>query len=40
MSWFFKDNEKIFNLKQMDKKKLMYRVMPHLLGEIMTKYFR
>ena len=40
MKWFFKDSEKIFNLKDMDKKKLMYRVMPHLLGEIMTKYFR
>lgn len=40
MNWFFKDSEKIFNLKEMDKKKLMYRVMPHLLGEIMTKYFR
>lgn len=40
MSWFFKDNEKIFNLKGMDPQKLMYRVMPHLLAEIMTKYFR
>ena len=40
MSWFFKGNEKIFNLKEMDTKKLMYRVMPHLMAEIMTKYFR
>ena len=40
MSWFFKDNEKVFNLKGLDPQKLMYRVMPHLLAEIMTKYFR
>lgn len=40
MSWFFKDSEKIFNLKALDKDRLMYRVMPHLLAEIMTKYFR
>ena len=40
MSWFFKDNEKTFNLKDLPSKTLMYRVMPHLLAEIMTKYFR
>ena len=40
MSWFFKDNEKTFNLKELDPQRLMYRVMPHLLAEIMTKYFR
>ncbi len=40
MKWFFKDNQKIFNLKGMDKDRLIYRVMPHLLAEIMTKYFR
>lgn len=40
MGWFFKDSEKIFNLKEMDTERLMYRVMPHLLAEIMTKYFR
>ena len=40
MSWFFKDNEKTFNLKELDPERLMYRVMPHLLAEIMTKYFR
>ncbi|MCB0378970.1 MAG: acyltransferase family protein [Bdellovibrionales bacterium] len=41
MDWFFKkDNEKIFNLKDLDRKTLMYRVMPHFLGEVMTKYFR
>ncbi len=40
MSWFFKDNQKTFNLKELDPQRLMYRVMPHLLGEIMTKYFR
>lgn len=40
MGWFFKGNEKILNLKELDTQKLMYRVMPHLLAEIMTKYFR
>lgn len=40
MGWFFKDNEKTFNLKELDPERLMYRVMPHLLAEIMTKYFR
>ncbi len=40
MGWFFKDNQKTFNLKELDPQRLMYRVMPHWLGEIMTKYFR
>ena len=40
MKWFFKDNEKIFNLKGMNPADLIYRVMPHLMGEIMSKYFR
>lgn len=40
MRWFFKDNQKTFNLKDLNPQDLMYRVMPHLLAEIMTKYFR
>lgn len=40
MKWLFNDNEKIFNLKVLPTKTLMYRVMPQLFAEIMTKYFR
>lgn len=40
MGWFFKDIEKTLNLKDLDKNRLMYRVMPHFIAEIMTKYFR
>ncbi len=40
MNWFFKDSEKKFNLKEVASQKVMYRVMPRLFAEIMTKYFR
>jgi len=40
INFFKKSQEKIFNLKQMDKEALLYRVFPHFLMEIMRKYFR
>lgn len=40
MRRFFKDIEKSLNLKDLDPNRLMYRVMPQVLAEIMTKYFR
>ncbi len=40
MAWFFKDNEYWANLKDFDSKQLMYRVMPQLVAEIMSRYFR
>lgn len=41
MSYFFKNpGEKIFNLKDLSKDALLYRVMPHFMMEIMRKYFR
>lgn len=40
INFFKKSQEKIFNLKQMDKETLIYRVFPHFLMEIMRKYFR
>lgn len=40
INFFKKPNEKIFNLKNLDQETLLYRVMPHLLLEIMRKYFR
>lgn len=40
MSWFFKDIEKTLNLKDLDKERLMYRVMPQFVAEIMSRYFR
>lgn len=35
-----KPNEKIFDLKNLDRDTLIYRVLPRLLLEIMRKYFR
>lgn len=35
-----KPNEKIFNLANLDKDTLIYRVLPRLLLEIMRRYFR
>lgn len=40
MKAFFEKNEKIFNLKSMDKDLLLYRVMPRFVLEIIRKYFR
>lgn len=41
MKYFFKKpGEKIFNLKELSKDALLYQVMPHLMMEIMRKYFR
>lgn len=40
MRRFFKDIEKSLNLKDLDPNRLMYRVIPQVLAEIMTKYFR
>ncbi len=40
INFFKKPNEKIFNLKNLDKDTLIYRVLPRLLMEIMRKYFR
>jgi 1-acyl-sn-glycerol-3-phosphate acyltransferase len=41
MNWFFKKiNEKTKALKDMSSEELVYRVFPHFLGEIMTKYLR
>lgn len=41
MRYFFKKpNEKIFGLKDLDPERLMYRVMPYLMMEVMRKYFR
>lgn len=39
-NFFEKPTEKIFNLKELDKDTLLYRVMPRLMLEIMRKYFR
>jgi 1-acyl-sn-glycerol-3-phosphate acyltransferase len=39
-NFFEKPTEKIFNLKELDKETLLYRVMPRLLLEIARKYFR
>lgn len=35
-----KPNEKIFGLMSLDRDTLIYRVLPHLLMEILRKYFR
>lgn len=35
-----KPNEKIFDLKNLDRETLIYRVLPRLLMEILRKYFR
>ncbi len=40
MAWFLKDNEYWENLKELDSKQLMYRVMPQLFAEMMSRYFR
>lgn len=41
MKWFFKKmSEKTKALKEMAPEELVYRVIPHFLGEIMTKYLR
>ncbi len=40
INFFKKPNEKIFNLKNLDRDALIYRVLPRLLMEIMRKYFR
>ncbi len=41
MNWFFKKlNEKTKALAELSTEELVYRVMPHFLGEIMTKYLR
>jgi 1-acyl-sn-glycerol-3-phosphate acyltransferase len=40
INFFKKPNEKIFNLKALDRDALIYRVLPRFLMEIMRKYFR
>ncbi|MGE0631029.1 MAG: lysophospholipid acyltransferase family protein [Pseudobdellovibrionaceae bacterium] len=40
INFFGKPNQKIFGLKDLDKDTLLYRVMPHLMMEILRKYFR
>jgi len=40
MKNFFERNEKIFNLKDLDRDLLLYRVMPRFVLEIIRKYFR
>jgi 1-acyl-sn-glycerol-3-phosphate acyltransferase len=40
INFFKKPKEKIFDLKNLDQETLIYRVLPHLLLEIMRKYFR
>lgn len=40
INFFKKSQEKIFNLAELDKETLLYRVLPHFLMEIMRKYFR
>ncbi|MFN7729063.1 MAG: lysophospholipid acyltransferase family protein [Bdellovibrio sp.] len=40
INFFQKPKLKIFGLKELDRETLIYRVMPHLLMEIMRKYFR
>lgn len=40
INFFRKPNEKIFNLKNLDRDTLIFRVLPRLLMEIMRKYFR
>lgn len=39
-NFFEKPTEKIFNLKELDKETLLYRIMPRFLLEIAHKYFR
>lgn len=40
INFFGKPSQKIFNLKELDRETLTYRVLPHLLMEILRKYFR
>jgi 1-acyl-sn-glycerol-3-phosphate acyltransferase len=40
INFFKKSQAKIFNLKDLDRDTLLYRVLPHFLMEIMRKYFR
>jgi len=40
INFFKKPNEKIFNLKNLDRDTLIYRVLPRFLMEIVRKYFR
>lgn len=40
INFFKKPKEKIYGLKNLDSDTLLYRVLPHLLLEIMRKYFR
>lgn len=40
LNFFKKPKEKIFNLKELDRDVLLYRVFPRLLMEIVRKYFR
>jgi 1-acyl-sn-glycerol-3-phosphate acyltransferase len=40
MKAFFEKKEKVFDLKNMDRDLLMFRVMPRLILEIIRKYFR
>lgn len=41
MKWFFKQvSDKTAKLAEMSRQELIYHVVPHFLGEIMTKYFR
>ena len=40
INFFKKPNQKIFDLKNLDQDTLIYRVLPHLLLEILRKYFR
>lgn len=40
INFFQKPKQKIFDLKNLDRDTLLYRVLPHLMMEIMRKYFR
>ncbi len=40
INFFRNPKEKIFQLKEMDRDALIYRVFPRLLAELMRKYFR
>ncbi len=40
INFFLKPKQKIFDLKNLDHESLLYRVLPHLMLEIMRKYFR
>lgn len=40
INFFGKSSQKIFNLKELDRETLIYRVLPRLMMEILRKYFR